>query len=192
MEKNLNAEIAEKELTQTGKSLHTGIKIMAYALNVGKITLWEMKGFALNVLQKDILRGLLDIMLIPKSSRREIGLNRKKSEQDELKKECVKCGKVEADAGYKTCTKCRIKARNAKRNKRRNHKIEQKREWVANGRCWLCGEPVFNHTKLCEIHYNKSLEYVRKSVEVRHKNEQARAKKISRTNDESSNEQQEN
>lgn len=89
MVKNSNAEIAEKELMQTEKNLHTGIKIMAYALNVGKITLWEMKGFALNVLQKDILRGLLGIMLIPKSSRREIGLNRRKSEQDEPKKDCV-------------------------------------------------------------------------------------------------------
>lgn len=89
MEKNLNAKIAEKELMQTEKNLHTGIKIMAYALNVGIITLWEMKGFVLNVLQKDILRGLLDTTLIPKSSKQEIGLNRKKSEQDELKKECV-------------------------------------------------------------------------------------------------------
>jgi hypothetical protein len=86
MEKNLNAEIAEKELMQTEKNLHTGIKIMAYALNVGIITLWGTKGFVLNVLQKDILRGLLGIMLIPKSSRQEIGLNRRKSEQDELKK----------------------------------------------------------------------------------------------------------
>lgn len=89
MEKNLNAEIAEKELMQTEKNLHTGIKIMAYVLNVGIITLWEMKGFVLNVLQKDILRGFLGIMLIPKSSRQEIGLNRRKSEQDEPKKECV-------------------------------------------------------------------------------------------------------
>lgn len=86
MEKNLNAEIAEKELMQTEKNLHTGIKIMAYALNVGIITLWGTKGFVLNVLQKDILRGLLGIMLIPKSSRQEIGLNRRKSEQDELKR----------------------------------------------------------------------------------------------------------
>lgn len=89
MEKNLNAEIAEKELTQTGKNLCTGIKIMAYALNVGRITLWEMKGFALNVLQRDILKGLLDTILTPKSSRQEIGLNRRKSEQDEPKRECV-------------------------------------------------------------------------------------------------------
>lgn len=105
---------------------------------------------------------------------------------------CVKCGKVKADSGYKTCTKCRIKARNTKRNKRKDCKVEQQREWVANGKCWLCGEPVFNHTKLCEMHYEKSLEYIRKSVEARRKNEQARAKKISRANDESSNEQQEN
>lgn len=89
MEKNLNAEIAEKELTQTGKNLCTGIKIMAYALNVGRITLWEMKGFALNVLQRDILKESLDITLILKSSRQEIGLNRRKSEQDEPKRECV-------------------------------------------------------------------------------------------------------
>jgi hypothetical protein len=73
-----------------------------------------------------------------------------------------------------------------KRNKQKDCKVEQQREWVTNGRCWLCGKPAFNHTKLCKIHYNKSLEYVRKSVEVRRKNEQARAKKISRTNDESS------
>lgn len=86
MEKNLNAEIAEKESTQTGKNLCTGIKIMAYVLNVGRITLWEMKRFVLNVQQRDILKGLLDITLIPENLKQGIGLNRRKSEQDELKK----------------------------------------------------------------------------------------------------------
>lgn len=89
MEKNLNAEIAEKELMQTGKNLCTGIKIMAYVLNVGRITLWEMKRFVLNVQQRDILKGLLDITLIPKNLKQGIGLNRRKSEQDEPKRECV-------------------------------------------------------------------------------------------------------
>lgn len=41
---------------------------------------------------------------------------------------CVKCGKVKADGKYKTCTKCRIKARNAKRNKQKDCKVELKRE----------------------------------------------------------------
>lgn len=94
---------------------------------------------------------------------------------------CVKCGKVEADVGYKTCTKCRIKARNTKRNKRKDCKVELKREWVANGRCWLCGKPAFNHTKLCETHYKKSLEYVEKSKEARLRNEQSRTEEIQRT-----------
>lgn len=94
---------------------------------------------------------------------------------------CTKCGKVRANNGYKTCTKCRIKARNAKRNKQKDCKVEKKKDWVVNGKCWFCGEPVFNHTKLCEFHYNKSLEYVKKSVEVRHKNEQVRTEKIQRT-----------
>lgn len=94
---------------------------------------------------------------------------------------CVKCGKVKADEGFKTCTKCRTKARNAKRNKPKSYKYEQKKYWVANGRCWLCGEEVFNRSKLCETHYMKSLEYVRRSKEARYKNEQVRAKKIQGT-----------
>lgn len=104
---------------------------------------------------------------------------------------CVKCGKVKADSKYKTCTKCRIKARNAKRNKQKDCKVELKREWVANGRCWFCGEPVYNHSKLCKEHYIKSLVYVKKSKEARIKNEQARTTKISTANDESSNKQAE-
>lgn len=55
-----------------------------------------------------------------------------------------------------------------------------------NGKCWFCGEPVYNHSKLCKKHYNKSLEYAKKSKEARIKNEQVGTTKISGTNDESS------
>lgn len=99
---------------------------------------------------------------------------------------CVKCGKVKADSKYKTCTKCRIKAKNAKRNKQKDCKVELKREWVANGKCWFCGEPVYNHSKLCKEHYIKSLVYAKKSKEARIKNEQVRTTKISTANDEGS------
>lgn len=101
---------------------------------------------------------------------------------------CVYCGKVKSDENFKTCTKCRNKQKIKKRirDAKKNYKLDVKREWVINGKCWFCGEPVYNHSKLCKEHYIKSLVYVKKSKEARIKNEQARTAKISRTNDESS------
>ena len=104
---------------------------------------------------------------------------------------CVYCGKAKADEGFKTCTKCRNKQKIKKRirDAKKNYKLEIKREWIANGKCWLCGEPVYNHSKLCEEHYIKSLNYAKKSKEARLRNEQVRTEKISATNNESSREQ---
>lgn len=47
-----------------------------------------------------------------------------------------------------------------------------------NGKCWFCGEPVYNHSKLCERHYNKSLEYAKKSKEARIKMSKTEQKKF--------------
>lgn len=94
---------------------------------------------------------------------------------------CARCGKPKADDEFKTCEKCRIETRNAKRRTRHNYKLEQKKEWISTGRCWLCGKPVFEHTKLCEMHYEKSLEYAKKSKEARLRNEQSRTEEIQRT-----------
>ena len=93
---------------------------------------------------------------------------------------CVYCGKVKADEGYKTCSKCRNKLKIKKRirDAKKGSKLDVKREWVMNGKCWFCGEPVYNHSKLCERHYNKSLEYAKKSKEARIKNEQDRTEKV--------------
>lgn len=101
---------------------------------------------------------------------------------------CVYCGKVKADEGYKTCSKCRNKLKIKKRirDAKKGSKLDAKREWVMNGKCWFCGEPVYNHSKLCKKHYNKSLEHAKKSKEARIKNEQVGTTKISGTNDESS------
>lgn len=101
---------------------------------------------------------------------------------------CVYCGKVKSDENFKTCTKCRNKQKIKKRirDAKKNYKLDIKREWVMNGKCWFCSEPVYNHSKLCKEHYIKSLVYAKKSKEARIKNEQARTAKISTTNDESS------
>lgn len=101
---------------------------------------------------------------------------------------CVYCGKVKSDENFKTCTKCRNKQKIKKRirDAKKNYKLDIKREWVMNGKCWFCGEPVYNHSKLCKEHYIKSLVYAKKSKEARIKNEQARTAKISAANDESS------
>ena len=72
------------------------------------------------------------------------------------------------------------------RDAKKNYKLDIKREWVMNGKCWFCGEPVYNHSKLCKEYYVKSLVYAKKSKEARIKNEQARTAKISAANDESS------
>ena len=101
---------------------------------------------------------------------------------------CVYCGKVKSDKNFKTCAKCRNKQKIKKRirDAKKNYKLDIKREWVMNGKCWFCGEPVYNHSKLCKEHYIKSLVYAKKSKEARIKNEQARTTKISTANDESS------
>lgn len=93
---------------------------------------------------------------------------------------CVYCGKVKSDEGYKTCSKCRNKLKIKKRirDAKKGSKLDVKREWVMNGKCWFCGEPVYNHSKLCEKHYNKSLEYAKKSKEARIKYEQGRTEKV--------------
>lgn len=63
-------------------------------------------------------------------------------------------GKVKTDEGYKTCSKCRNKLKIKKRirDAKKGSKLDAKREWVMNGKCWFCGEPVYNHSKLCKKH----------------------------------------
>lgn len=96
-----------------------------------------------------------------KSRRKSAEAERKRKEQRKKNGICVKCGKRKADGGFVTCPVCREKARGrnaAKRQKceqmTKEDYLEKRRSYLRNGKCWICGEPVFVPHKLCEKHYN--------------------------------------
>lgn len=62
---------------------------------------------------------------------------------------CTRCGKKNADYGYKTCGICREKLRKY----RRENYVHKQDEWVKNGLCFFCGDAVKKGYKVCEKHY---------------------------------------
>lgn len=77
---------------------------------------------------------------------------------------CVKCGKRKAYAGKKICGLCAEKNKRALERYRRKKGIipfdmwvDQRRDWVENGRCFLCGAPAMKGQKLCEKHYKNNI-----------------------------------
>lgn len=68
---------------------------------------------------------------------------------------CGRCGKRNADYGYKSCGICREKDRNHKRIK---YASTKRKEWIENGLCFFCGEVVKPGYKVCENHYQSLLD----------------------------------
>ena len=70
---------------------------------------------------------------------------------------CTKCGKRQADKGYKRCGICRAKQRDYCREKRlQKDSIKQIR--LNNGLCIWCDTPQKEGYKICEQHYQGLLE----------------------------------
>ena len=68
---------------------------------------------------------------------------------------CTRCGKREADSGYKTCGICRAKTRNYKRIK--YGKPSRSERWK-QGLCYFCDNPIKDGYKVCEKHYQMNVE----------------------------------
>ena len=68
---------------------------------------------------------------------------------------CTRCGKREADAGYKTCGICRVKTRNYKRLK---YGKPSRSERYKQGLCYFCDNPIKDGYKVCEKHYQMNVE----------------------------------
>ena len=68
---------------------------------------------------------------------------------------CTRCGKREADSGYKTCGICRAKTRNYKREK--YGKPDRSERWK-QGLCYFCDNPIKDGYKVCEKHYQMNVE----------------------------------
>ena len=68
---------------------------------------------------------------------------------------CTRCGKRNADYGYKTCGICREKTRNFKRIK---YGKPDRNERYKQGLCYFCDNPIKNGYKVCEKHYQMNVE----------------------------------
>ena len=69
---------------------------------------------------------------------------------------CTRCGKRKADEGHTTCSICRIKTTNKKREKCGK---PDRRERYLKGLCYFCDNPVEEGYKVCEYHHKKNIEY---------------------------------
>lgn len=68
---------------------------------------------------------------------------------------CTRCGKRNADVGYKTCGICRAKTRNYKRIK---YGKPDRKDRAVQGLCYFCDSPIKEGYKVCEKHYQMNLE----------------------------------
>lgn len=78
---------------------------------------------------------------------------------------CTVCGKRKAYGGKQTCWLCAEKNRRALEKRRRKAGqlpydmwVDKRKEWVENGRCFLCGAPAMKGQKLCEKHYKINID----------------------------------
>ena len=80
---------------------------------------------------------------------------------------CTRCGKREADKGYRTCGICRSKDKKAR--DKRNYKQIKRTDRIKYGLCFYCDEPVKDGYKLCEKHYQLNIQNSRsdKAKEIR-------------------------
>lgn len=134
-----------------------GIKITEFALGVAIIIYLEMKKYARNVAPR-----LTNMQCVAESVwGRNIIIH---STQSHPKKQhhkriklgiCTRCGKREADAGYKTCGICRVKTRNYKRLK---YGKPNRSERYKQGLCYFCDNPIKDGYKVCEKHYQMNVE----------------------------------
>ena len=64
---------------------------------------------------------------------------------------CTRCGKRNADNGYKTCGICRSKSREYRRKK--DYNIELRSDRYKKELCYFCDNPIKPRFKVCEKHY---------------------------------------
>ena len=81
---------------------------------------------------------------------------------------CTRCGKKNADYGYKTCGICRAKTRNYKRIKCGK---PNRSERYMQGLCYFCDNPIKDGYKVCEKHYQMNIKKLdnEKTIESRKK-----------------------
>ena len=68
---------------------------------------------------------------------------------------CVYCGRRPAKPGVITCIYCQIK-KNRLAAERRKRDGLSRHEWPDYGMCFICGNPVQEGYRLCEIHLTKT------------------------------------
>lgn len=74
---------------------------------------------------------------------------------------CNRCGKRNADDGYKTCSWCRAKRRVYNQNRTAQIGTTKQRR-IDNGLCIWCENPIKEGYKVCEKHYQMNVEKAHK------------------------------
>ena len=68
---------------------------------------------------------------------------------------CTRCGKREANDGYKTCSICRS---NIREYKRRTDTRPNRKERYLDGKCYFCDNDIIPGFKVCKEHYQDCLD----------------------------------
>lgn len=78
---------------------------------------------------------------------------------EERKKQgiCTRCGKKPSVKEESMCDICKYKLQ-VKRNYQR-----KREQWLADGKCYFCGDEPYQGMKVCEIHYRISMDNLSKS-----------------------------
>ena len=108
---------------------------------------WGYKVLGVNLEKNTNLNNLInltnDVMKEENQKRIEKGL-------------CTRCGKRNADSGYKTCGICR--AKDGEKRRIRNYKSEKRSDRTKRGLCYFCDNPVEEGFKVCKKHRKMNIE----------------------------------
>lgn len=80
---------------------------------------------------------------------------------------CIECGKRKPKEGIATCSVCRERINKKKRERYQNATL--RKEWIANGKCFLCGAECETGYKVCSKHHQMYIDNAQSEASVAHR-----------------------
>lgn len=93
-----------------------------------------------------------------------------KKKRKQLRREqglCIECGKRKPREGIATCAICRERANKKKRDKYKGSEL--RKNWVANGKCFFCGDECEKGYKVCKEHHKMYIDFAQSEASVEHR-----------------------
>lgn len=85
-----------------------------------------------------------------------VASKKKRKQQRREQGVCIECGKRKPRQGIATCSICREKANKQKRIRYEGR--QTRKQWIAEGKCFLCGDECEAGYKVCAKHHQMSIE----------------------------------